>query len=105
MKLSLLAAGLGLAFAVPTAATAQSWQPINARQANLYDRIERGVRTGALNRAEATRLRTQFQALDRLERRYRAGGLSRWERNDLNQRFDALSARIRIQKNDRQGRR
>lgn len=104
---SIIAAGLGLVtMAVPTVASAQGWQTINQRQANLERRINQDVRSGALNRTEATRLRTQFRDLRQLEARYqRSNGLSAAERRDLDRRFDALSARTRVQKNDHQGRR
>jgi len=107
MRTSIIAAALGLAVAiVPAAAGAQGgWQRIDQRQANLYGRIDQGVRSGALTRPEAGRLRTEFQQLNRMEARYRAGGLSNWERQDLNRRFDALSAKVRVQKHDRQDRR
>lgn len=104
-KLAALAAGLGIALAaVP--AQAQPWQNINARQARLDARIDQGIRSGSLNRREATRLRTEFRDLARLEARYRASrpGLTVAERRDLDRRFDALSARIRVQKNNRQDR-
>lgn len=68
-------------------------------------RIDQGVRSGALNRAEASRLRTQYRDLSRLEYRYRQNGLTQAERRDLDRRFDSLSSRIRVQKNDRQHRR
>lgn len=116
-KLTLMLAGLGIAAAaVPASAIAApaphfasyqgGWQNINARQANLEARISRGVRSGALTRAEAARLRAQFRDLNRLEARYRASGrgLTMAERRDLDRRFDALSARIRFEKHDRQGR-
>lgn len=103
-KLALIVAGLGIATAaVP--ASAQAWQGINARQAQLDHRINQGVRSGSLTRAEATRLRSDFRNLSRLEQRYRSNGLTRWERQDLNRRFDALSARVRYEKHDRQDRR
>ena len=87
-------------------ANAQGYQSINQRQANQLQRIDQGVRTGALTRPEAQRLRTEFRQLNRLEQRYRdSNGLSRAERSDLNRRFDALSRRIRNQRNDRQDRR
>lgn len=107
-KLSLMLAGLAVAAtSLPAAASAQGWQNINARQARLEQRINQGIRSGALNRNEAVRLRTQFRNLTVLENRYRrtGGGLSIQERRDLDRRFDALSARIKVQKNDRQGRR
>lgn len=110
-KFALMLAGLGIAAsAVPmTAAIAapapayQAWQSINARQANLNARINQGIRSGALTRPEAARLRAEFNALARLEAQYRRSrpGLTLAERRDLDRRFDRLSARIRVQKHDR----
>ncbi|MCD2324088.1 hypothetical protein LQ953_08700 [Sphingomonas sp. IC-56] len=111
-KFALMLAGLGIAAAtVPATAMAApapgyaqaGWQNINARQARLESRINQGIRSGALNRNEATRLRNEFRALSRLEAQYRRSrpGLTLNERRDLDRRFDALSARIRVQKNDR----
>lgn len=108
-KLTIMLASLGVASAAlpATAANAQRWENINARQARLDARIDQGVRSGALTRNEAVRLRSDFRGLTNLEYRYRrtGGGLSQWERNDLNRRFDALSARVRWDKHDRQDRR
>lgn len=119
-KLTLLVAGLGIAAAaIPvTAASAAptpfgaaryqaGWQNINARQAQLEARINQGVRSGALSRNEAARLRNEFRSLERLEAQYRRSrpGLTMAERRDLDRRFDALSARIRIEKHDRNHRR
>lgn len=99
--LSLMAAS-SLAVAIPVVANAQTWVTIDQRQANLYERIDTGVRQGDLTRAEADRLRTDFRALARLEADYRASapGLTPMEVRDLDQRFDALSARIRFERND-----
>jgi len=94
-----------IAFTTPMAANAAPWQNINQRQQQLDQRIDQGVRSGALNRNEAYRLRSEFRQIAQLEARYRVGGLSMRERADLDRRFDALSAKIRIQKNDRQHRR
>jgi hypothetical protein len=94
-----------IAFTTPMAANAAPWQNINQRQQQLDKRIDQGVRNGALNRNEASRLRVEFRQIAQLENRYRAGGLSMRERADLDRRFDALSAKIRIQKNDRPHRR
>ncbi|MGY4398660.1 TolA-binding protein [Sphingomonas sp. UYAg733] len=108
-KITILIASLGFAAtALPVAASAApAWQTINHRQANLYNRIDQGIRSGALNRAEATRLKTQFRQLNNLEAQYRRSrpGLTIAERRDLDRRFDTLSQRIKIQKHDRQGRR
>lgn len=104
--LSLLAAS-SLAVALPAVANAQTWMSINQRQANLYERIDTGVRQGDLTRVEADRLRTDFNALAHLEADYRASapGLTASETQDLDRRFDALSQRIRFERtdNDRRG--
>jgi Ni/Co efflux regulator RcnB len=104
IALALIAASALAATAAP--ALAAPWQSINQRQANLDRRIDQGVRNGALSRPEAVRLRTEFRNIARLETRYRAtGGLQQWERRDLDHRFDVLSAKIRIERRDRNGRR
>ncbi len=103
-----LIAGLGIiATALPAAAQAAPWQSVNQRQARIEARIDQGIRTGALTRREAVSLRSQFNALSQLEYRYRrsGGGLSVGERRDLDRRFDVLSAKVRMQKHDRQDRR
>lgn len=101
MKKFLAMAVAASALAVAAPASAQNWQNINQRQANLDARIDTGVRNGSLTRTEAARLRAESTALARLEARYRASyGLSRAERADLDRRFDALSARIRYERRD-----
>lgn len=102
-RFHLLIAGLGLAgVTLPVAAGAAPYPSINARQARLDQRIDQGIRSGALNRREAMRLRSESRQLAQLETRYRrSGGLSGWERQDLGRRYDALSGRIRWEKNDR----
>jgi len=106
MKKTLLfaAAAATLALTAPTASATPGWQPINARQANLEQRIDMGVRNGSLTRNEAAQLRTEYNGIARLEAQYRRNGLSRAEMADLDRRFDALSQRIRYERNDRQDR-
>lgn len=98
-----LIAGLSIvAVAIPAAASAAPWQSINARQARLDQRIDGGVRSGALSRREASQLRQQVRQIVQREDRYRrSGGLSVAERRDLDRRFDAVSARVRVEKRDR----
>lgn len=79
----------------------RNWQPINQRQRQLDNRIDRGIRDGRLNRNEAYRLRAEFQQIADLEARYRRGGLSMQERRDLDRRFDRLDARLEAELNDR----
>ncbi len=103
-KFAMLIAGLGIATtALPATAFAAPWQSINARQQMLDQRIDRGIRNGALSRREATALRGEFRALNQLEQRYRrtGGGLSVGERRDLDRRFDVLSTKIRYERHDR----
>jgi hypothetical protein len=110
-KLAIVLAGIATAVAAVPAAAApapapwqQGWQSINQRQANLDRRIDQGIRSGALNRNEAQRLRIQLRDLSRLEAQYRRSGrgLTQAERRDLDRRFDILSQRVRNQKHDRQ---
>lgn len=106
-KLATLAViGASTATLLATAASAQPyggrWMPINERQAQLQQRIDRGVAHGDLTRREAYRLQSQMRDLARLEARYRMNGLSSWERADLDHRFDRLSAQIRFERHDRQ---
>lgn len=98
-----LTAASALGAAVP--ASAQDWQPIPQRQANLYNRIEQGVRNGSLTRGEAVSLRMQFNNLLRLDARYHRDGYTRWERADLERRYDMLSARVYRSKHNWQDRR
>ena len=105
MKTFLAMAVAASALAVATPASAQQWQNINQRQANLDQRIDVGVRNGSLTRAEAVRVRGEFNDLVRLEARYRSSnGLSMSERRDLDARFDNLSAQIRYERRDRDDR-
>jgi Ni/Co efflux regulator RcnB len=101
-----VAAASAVLVSMPMTASAAPWQSINQRQANLDQRIDQGVRSGQLNRAEAARVRGQFHDLTQLERQYRrsGGGLNMRERQDLDQKFDRLSQRVYAQKHDRQDR-
>ena len=103
-KFALMLAGLGaLMTALP--ASAQSWQPVNQRQAQIERRIDQGIRNGSLSRREAVNLRAEFRQIANLEQRYRrSNGLSMQERRDLDRRFNALAYKVRVDKNDRNGR-
>jgi hypothetical protein len=106
-KLTVLLAGLGMAAAtLPSVASAAPYLTINQRSANLEARINQGIRSGALNRNEAFRLKSDLRGLVNLENRYRISGgrLDLRERADLDRRFDNLSRKVMIQKHDRQHR-
>ena len=82
------------------------WESMSRRQARLDQRIDNGIRSGGLSRREATRLRSEFNALIRLEGSYRrTNGLSQWERQDLDRRYDRLAAQVRLERRDNDNRR
>ena len=83
----------------------RGWNAIAQRKHNLDRRIDRGVQTRQLSRREASRLQDELDSLVRLERQYMRGGLTRWEREDLDRRYDRLSAKVRYERNDYDGRR
>jgi Spy/CpxP family protein refolding chaperone len=81
------------------------WNSISQRKHNLDRRIDQGIRNHQLSRREASRLQDELNSLVRLERSYMRGGLTRWERQDLDRRYDRLSAKVRYERNDHNGRR
>ena len=81
------------------------WNAISQRKHNLDRRIDQGVRNRQLSHREASRLQDELDSLVRLERQYMRGGLTRWERQDLDRRYDRLSAKVRYERNDYNGRR
>jgi hypothetical protein len=74
---------------------------INARQAQLEQRINQGQRMGRLTFSEVRDLRGELRGVSMLEARYRRGGLSFSERADLNRRLDRVQFDIQRQMNDR----
>ncbi len=83
----------------------RGWNSISQRKYNLDRRIDQGIRNHQLSRREASRLQDELNSLVRLERSYMRGGLTRWEREDLDRRYDRLSAKVRYERNDHNGRR
>ena len=81
------------------------WRSIHQRKYNLDRRIDQGVRTRQLSVREASRLKNELNSLVRLERAYQRDGLSRRERMELDRRYDALSAKVRNERRDHNGRR
>ncbi len=81
------------------------WQSIHQRKYNLDRRIDQGVHTRQLSVREASRLKSELNSLVRLERAYQRDGLSRRERMELDRRYDALSAKVRYERRDHNGRR
>lgn len=89
---------MGSFFAVPAMA-----DRIDNRQARQMERINQGVRSGALTRFEATKLRKQQRDIASLERKFeRDGRLTRSERATLNKLQNRASRMIRAEKHDTQ---
>jgi hypothetical protein len=66
------------------------------RADQLQMRLQAGVRSGAITRAEAMPLREQLRQLTRLETLYARDGISGRERADLQQRINSLRQGIRM---------
>ena len=74
---------------------------INARQAQLEQRIERGFRTGDLTRHEVARLRNEMREIERVEHYFWSDGrLTPRERGELNARLDHVSRLIHLERRD-----
>ncbi|MDP1629920.1 MAG: hypothetical protein Q8L66_00695 [Caulobacter sp.] len=79
----------------------QASRAIDARQAVISTRIQRGMRTGRLNPYEARALRGEFRQIARLEYRFRATrGLDRREVAILDGRLDRLERRVYAEMRD-----
>lgn len=64
-------------------------------RAAFETRVDASVNARRITRTEATRLKTDYQALIQLETRYAAkGSITAAERNDLDTRLDALDVRV-----------
>lgn len=77
---------------------------IDARQAMLAQRIDRGVRNGSITRREAARLNAELRDIERAEWTFRRSrpGLTQREIAQLDVRLDRLAALVRMERNDRQ---
>ncbi|HEX8379440.1 MAG TPA: hypothetical protein VF619_02685, partial [Allosphingosinicella sp.] len=69
---------------------------VEMRSDQLQMRLQAGVRSGAITRAEAMPLREQLRQLTRLEAVYAQGGISGRERADLQHRINSLRQGIRM---------
>ena len=68
---------------------------ISSRIEQLRERIEEGVRSGAISRREALSLRSSLRSLTELERRYSRNGLTIGELQDLQLRLRSLRQDVR----------
>lgn len=65
------------------------------RLAQLRARLQAGIDSGAITRAEAQPIRQQIRYLAQLEQRYAANGISQQERKDLQQRYRYTRKQLR----------
>ena len=77
---------------------------IEVRADQLQMRLQAGVRSGAITRAEAMPLREQLRQLTRLETLYARDGISGRERADLQHRINSLRQGIRMAERGADGR-
>ena len=88
-----MAAVSALAIGAPAAAQ-YAGGSVQARLQQLQVRLDAGVRSGAISRGEAIRLREQLRQLTRLDWQYRRGGYSRAEIAALDQRIQAVRRQL-----------
>jgi len=98
-----LSAALGL-FALSHTAAAQTATPgINARQRNERARIQKGVASGDLTRAEAARLKAREAAIHQDKQAAKADGVvTHAERQDIRRDENKASRAIHRQRHDAQ---
>ncbi len=72
---------------------------LDNRIANLDQRLQAGIRSGAIDRTEARGLRMEMRDLIRLEARYSTDGISVAERQELQGRIRALRQNLRTADN------
>ena len=100
----IIVTALGIA-ALALGATAEAARPANLRQLNQERRIDAGVRSGKLTRAEANRLKAEQRSIAQLRvtRKARHGGqLTSADKRTIERRQEAANAHILGQKNDGQ---
>lgn len=74
---------------------------VNARQLRQDHRVKQGVRSGALTKDEAGKLREERRSVRQEEHAYKSDGtLTRDERKDLHQDLNTLSKDIYSEKHD-----
>jgi len=105
MNKSIIAAVVIAAFALPGVALAQtkSTPRIDQRQEKQEQRIEQGVKSGALNKKEAARLEKGQDRVQKMEDKAMTDGkVTRKEKARIEHAQDVESKRIARQKHDKQ---
>ena len=99
MSRSILAAALVALIAIPGLAGAQNTPRIDQRQANQEQRIDQGISSGQLNKAETRRLEKGQARVNRMENRAKADGtVTNQERRRITKAQNTESKRIYRQK-------
>lgn len=79
----------------------QRMAEINAREAQLLNRVERGIRDGSLTRRESRTLRSELRYFETAKRNALSDGfLSPYEFRQLNNGLDTSARNIRMQRHD-----
>lgn len=109
LKTLLVALVTTLALVVVSGGTSFAKSPrevVQTRQVNQQKRIAKGVASGQLTVKETVRLQKQQRHINRTKKRMLAddGRLDRQERRVLDRKQDRASARIYVNKHDRQKR-
>jgi hypothetical protein len=101
-----LAATSAIAAAAPASAQSGGYgnSNVEVRADQLQMRLQAGIRSGAITRAEAVPLREQLRQLMRLETLYARDGISGRERADLQHRINSLRQGIRMAERGADGR-
>ena len=101
-----LAATSAIAAAAPAAAQSGGYGQgnVEVRADQLQMRLQAGLRSGAITRAEAVPLREQLRQLTRLETLYARDGISGRERADLQHRINTIRQGIRMAERGGDGR-
>lgn len=73
------------------------WQPLAQRSAQFETQVNASLQQRDITRAEALRIRQDYQALVQLEAGYRRNGLDAREIADLNTRYDDLNRRLGVE--------
>jgi hypothetical protein len=72
----------------------------DARIDSLQTRLQAGIQSGSITRAEAQQLRPQLRQLRDLERQYSMNGLTQTEQRDLQQRIRTIRQQLRVADNN-----
>jgi len=106
-----LAATSAIAAAAPASAQSGGYggngyanSNVEVRADQLQMRLQAGIRSGAITRAEAMPLREELRQLTRLETLYARDGISGRERADLQHRINSLRQGIRMAERGADGR-